>query len=35
VYSLNNTKLEAGRQFMNEKREYLKDKFNGLVTNNK
>jgi hypothetical protein len=33
--SLNNVRCEASRHFRNKKREYLKDKINGLATNNK
>jgi hypothetical protein len=33
--NLNNVRLEAGRHFRNENREYLKDKINELATNSK
>jgi hypothetical protein len=33
--NLNNVRHEASRHFRNKKREYLKDKINGLATNSK
>jgi hypothetical protein len=33
--NLNNIRREASRHFTNKKREYLKDKINGLTTNSK